>query len=315
MDRKQREGLRVGLGLIFPGQGSQQVGMGAALERAHPEAQRVFEEANDALGFDLRGLCLNGPEDELTLTYNAQAAILTVAIMAQRVLGARMALQPVSLAGHSVGEYAAVVAAGALTLADAVRTVYKRGQFMQEATPVGVGAMAALLGMEPEEVERLCAEEAQGQVVQPANFNTPGQIVISGHAEAVKRVLGRAKGKLLTVSAPFHSALMAPAAQRMGEVLRALPFQDARAPVCANCDNRFLTAAAEFAPSLERQIASPVRWDTGVQAMIAHGVTRFVELGYGKVLSGMMRRIARDVPVTNVEDEASLAATVEALSA
>jgi [acyl-carrier-protein] S-malonyltransferase len=305
----------VGIGLIFPGQGSQQVGMGAALAAAFPEAQAVFEEANAALGFDLRRLCLEGPEDALTLTYNAQAAILTVATMAHRALGARTALRPLSLAGHSVGEYAAIVAAGALDFAAAVRTVYKRGQFMQEATPLGVGAMAAILGMEPAAIEALCKEEAQGQVVQPANFNTPGQIVISGHAEAVKRVLGRAKGKLLTVSAPFHSALMAPAAERMGAVLGALRFRDAAAPVCANYDNRFLSAAGEFPASLKAQIASPVRWDTGIQQMAAQGVTRFVELGHGKVLSGMMRRIAREVPVSNVEDEASLAATVAALAA
>lgn len=305
----------MGIGLIFPGQGSQQVGMGAALDAAFPEARVVFEEANAELGLDLRRLCVEGPEDELTLTYNAQAAILTVATMAHRVLSARVAVTPASLAGHSVGEYAAVVAAGALPFADAVRTVYKRGQFMQEATPVGVGAMAAILGMEADAIEQLCAEEAQGQVVQPANFNTPGQIVISGHAEAVKRVLARAKGRLLTVSAPFHSALMAPAAERMGEVLRALPFGDAAAPVCANYDNRFITAAAEFPASLENQIAAPVRWDTGVQAMIARGVERFVELGHGKVLSGMMRRIAKDVPVTPVEDEDSLQATVAALGA
>jgi [acyl-carrier-protein] S-malonyltransferase len=303
----------VGIGLIFPGQGSQQVGMGASLDSAFPEARAVFEEANEALGIDLRKLCLEGPEDELRLTYHAQAAILTVATMAHRVLAARTALAPVSLAGHSVGEYAAIVAAGALPFADAVRTVYKRGQFMQEATPVGVGAMAAILGMEPDAVEALCREEAQGQVVQPANFNTPGQIVISGHAEAVKRVLGRAKGKLLAVSAPFHSALMAPAAERMGEVLAALAFHDAAAPICANCDNRLITAAAEFPGSLERQIASPVRWDTGILRMVDGGVTRFVELGHGTVLSGMMRRITRDVPTSNVEDEASLQATLEAL--
>ncbi len=287
--------------------------MGADLERAFPEARDVFAEANEALGFDLRKLCLEGPEDELTLTFNAQAAILTVGTMAHRALMARGAPAPVGLAGHSVGEYAAVVAAGALPFADAVRTVYKRGQFMQEATPVGVGAMAAILGMEPQEIEQLCSEEAQGQVVQPANFNTPGQIVISGHAEAVQRVLGRAKGKLLVVSAPFHSALMAPAAERMGEVLRALAFSDAAAPVVANYDNAFVTAAADFPPSLQRQIAAPVRWDSGARSMIGHGVTTFVELGHGKVLSGMMRRIAKEVPVTNVADEASLQDTVAAL--
>lgn len=305
----------MGIALIFPGQGSQQVGMGGALAAAFPEAQAVFDEANDALGFDLRRMCLEGPEDALTLTFNAQAAIVTVATMAHRVLSSRVALAPVSVAGHSVGEYAAIVAAGGLPFADAVRAVYRRGQFMQEATPVGVGAMAAILGMEPEPLEALCREEAQGQVVQPANFNTPGQIVISGNAEAVQRVLARAKGKLLAVSAPFHSALMAPAAERMAEVLATLPFQDASVPVCANYDNRMVTTAAEFPESLRQQIAAPVHWDAGIHKMIAGGADRFVELGHGKVLSGMMRRIAKDVPVTNVEDDASLQATLAALGA
>jgi [acyl-carrier-protein] S-malonyltransferase len=300
--------------LIFPGQGSQQVGMGASLAQADALGRQLFEEANDALGFDLRKVCLEGPEEELTYTYNAQAAILTVATIAHRLLAARVALAPLCLAGHSVGEYAALVAAGALGFADSVRTVYKRGQFMQAATPLGVGAMAAILGMEPEPLEALCREEAKGQVVQPANFNTPGQIVISGHAEAVQRVLARAKGRLLSVSAPFHSSLMAPAAEQMRPVLQALTFRDASAPVVANVDNRFLTAAAEFPPALERQIASPVRWDTGVRAMVARGVTRFVELGHGKVLSGMLKRIDRSAAALNVQDEASLAETAAALS-
>ena len=294
------------LGLIFPGQGSQQVGMGGDFAAHHAEARQLFEEANDALGFDLKKLCLEGPEDELTLTFNAQAAILTVATMAHRLLGTRVALAPHSVAGHSVGEYSAVVAAGALDFADAVRTVYQRGKFMQEATPVGVGAMAALLGATPEEVETLCAEEAQGQVVQAANFNTPGQIVISGHAEAVQRVVARTKGKMLTVSAPFHSALMEPAAEQMAKVLQALTFRNAGVPVVANFDNAFLTDAGAFPRSLERQIASPVRWDTGIQAMIGQGVAQFVELGHGKVLSGMMRRIDKSAQVINVMDDESL---------
>lgn len=303
----------MGIGLIFPGQGSQQVGMGADLARAFPEAKRTFEEANEALGFDLAKLCLEGPEDELTLTYNGQAAILTVATMAHRVLAARVPLEPLCLAGHSVGEYSAIVAAGGLELAEAVRTVYQRGQFMQDATPVGVGAMAAILGAEPAQVERICQEEAQGQVVQPANFNTPGQLVISGHTEAVERVLGRLKGKRLAVSAPFHSPLMQPAADKMRQVLDGLSFRDTRWPVVANCDLRFLTGAAEFPASLERQIVAPVRWAESVQAMIGHGVTRFVELGHGKVLAGMMKRIDRGMPVANVQDEASLNDTVAAL--
>lgn len=288
--------------------------MGASFLEGTTVAGAVFEEANDALGIDLKALCLEGPEEELTLTFNAQAAILTVATIAHRLLLGRAAVTPLSLAGHSVGEYSALVAAGVLPFADAVRTVYQRGRFMQEATPVGVGAMAALLGMEPEAVEALCREEAQDEVVSPANFNTPGQIVISGHDAAVKRVLARAKGKLLVVSAPFHSALMAPAAEKMAAVLGGLGFSNAEAPVVANYDNAFLTQAADFAPSLVNQIASPVRWDTGIQAMIAGGVTQFVELGHGKVLSGMMRRIDKSARVYNVGDLESLEAAAVALA-
>ncbi|MCH8077114.1 MAG: ACP S-malonyltransferase [SAR324 cluster bacterium] len=303
----------MGIGLIFPGQGSQQVGMGASFLAGSDVAAGMFEAVNDALGFDLKALCLEGPEEELTLTYNAQAAILTVSAIAYRLLGSRMALQPLFLAGHSVGEYTALVASGVLSLADGVQTVYQRGRFMQEATPVGVGAMAAILGLDAAAVETLCREEAQGEVVAPANFNTPTQIVISGHDGAVKRVLARAKGKLLTVSAPFHSALMAPAARKMTAVLDDLSFMDARTPVVTNYDNSILTRGEDFKPSLIHQIDAPVRWDTGIQAMVDHGVTRFVELGHGKVLNGLMRRIDKTLPVSNVEDMESLQSTIEVL--
>ena len=303
----------MGIALVFPGQCSQQLGMGTAFAAAYPEARQVFEEANAALGFDLKKLCMDGPEDQLTLTYNTQAAILTVSTLCHRVLTGRAALQPVSLAGHSLGEYSALVAAGALSFADAVKAVYQRGKFMQEATPVGVGAMAAILGADPEELERICREEAQGQVVSPANFNAPGQIAISGHAEAVKRVLARCKGKLLTVSAPFHCALMAPAAERMRQVLSGVRFADARTPVVANVNNAFLTRAADFPPSLVQQITAPVRWDTGVKAMIAQGATRFIEVGHGRVLAGLMKRIDKTAPISNVQDEESLKATLAEL--
>lgn len=305
----------MGIGLIFPGQGSQQVGMGADFVASHAEARELFEEANDVLGYDLKRLCLKGPEEELTLTYNAQPAILTVSVIAHRILGARAEPAPLSVAGHSLGEYSALVAVGALGFSDAVSAVHLRGKFMQEATPVGVGAMAAMLGAEAQELEKLCQEEAQGQVVAPANFNTPGQIVISGDAEAVKRVLARGKGKLLPVSAPFHSALMAPAAERMAAVLAETIFSDASAPVMANASNEFLTRAADFPPSLVSQITSPVRWGTGIQAMVNGGVDKFVEVGHGKILAGMNRRIDKSVETQNVQDEASLGAALEAFFA
>ena len=302
----------MGIGLIFPGQGSQQVGMGADFVARHALARELFDQANEALGYDLRKLCLEGPEDELTLTFNAQPAILTVSVIAFRLLAERVAVQPLSVAGHSLGEYSALVAVGALSFADAVAAVHQRGRFMQQATPPGVGAMAAILGMDAAELERICAEEARGQVVSPANFNAPGQIVISGHAEAVKRVLARGKGRLLQVSAPFHCALLAPAAEAMRGVLADIAFADASAPVVANASNDFLTQAADFPPSLVAQVTAPVRWDTGVKAMIAAGVDRVVEVGHGNVLAGLMKRIDRAVPARNVSDDASLAATVEA---
>jgi [acyl-carrier-protein] S-malonyltransferase len=289
--------------------------MGKVFNESQGVARALFEEANDALGFDLRRICLEGPEDELTLTFNAQPAILTVSVIAHRLLGERTELAPLSLAGHSLGEYSALVAAGAMAFADAVRTVHERGKVMQEATPVGVGAMAAILGMEAGELEKLCEEEAQGQEVAPANFNSPGQIVISGNAEAVRRVLARAKGRELPVSAPFHSALMAPAAERMRDVLDAVSFSDGSAPVVANVDNACLTKAGDFPSSLVKQITAPVRWDTGIQAMLKGGVTRFVEVGHGKILAGMNKRIDRSAVTLNVQDEASLQETLAALAA
>ena len=296
----------MGYGFLFPGQGSQQPGMGKDFIEKHALARELFEEANAALGFDLKRLCLEGPEDRLALTYHAQPAILTVSTIAWRLLAERAAVKPLSLAGHSLGEYSALVAAGALPFAEAVRAVHLRGKAMQDATPVGQGAMAAILGMDGAELERICAEEAQGQVVVPANYNCAGQIAISGHAEAVHRVLARAKGRLLAVSAPFHSPLMAPAAEAMRPVLAKLPFADASAPVVANASNRFLSRAAEFPPSLLEQITSPVRWDTGVQAMVKGGVTTVIELGHGKVLSGLMKRIDKSVAAVNVQDDESL---------
>lgn len=313
MNNFTRMSNRVTIGLIFPGQGSQQIGMGKDFVDNHAIARETFEEAADALGFDLWKICSEGPEEDLTLTFNAQAAILTVSTIAYRILAQRVELKPLSVAGHSLGEYSAIVAAGAVPFADAVKTVYQRGKFMQTATPVGVGAMAAIMGMEPDDLENLCQEEAKGEVVAPANFNSPGQIVISGHDEAVKRVLAKAKGKLLVVSAPFHSALMAPAAEKMAEVLAEVPFVQASTSVVANASNDFLTNASDFPPSLVAQITSPVRWSTGVEKMITGGVTRFIELGHGKILAGLNRRINKETTTLNVNDEATLTATISQL--
>lgn len=304
----------MGYGFIFPGQGSQQPGMGRDFLERHALARELFDEANTTLGFDLERLCREGPEEQLALTYHAQPAILTVSTIAHRLLAERVELRPLAVAGHSLGEYSALVATGALPFAEAVRAVHRRGKFMQEATPVGQGAMAAILGMDREAVAALCRAEAGGEVVVPANFNAPGQIVISGHADAVQRVLGKAKGKLLAVSAPFHSPLMAPAAEAMGPVLEGLPFADAAAPVVANATNRLLRRADEFPPSLLEQITTPVRWDTGIAVMAGAGVTQVIELGHGRVLSGLMKRIDKSVAAANVQDDESLGRVAEALS-
>jgi [acyl-carrier-protein] S-malonyltransferase len=299
-----------GYGYLFPGQGSQQPGMGKDFLDKHALARELFDEANTALGFDLKALCLEGPEDQLALTYHAQPAILTVSTIAYRLFAERAPATPLSVAGHSLGEYSALVAARAVPFAKAVHAVHLRGKAMQEATPVGVGAMAAILGADAAELEAICQEESKGQIVVPANYNCTGQIVISGHAEAVDRVLARTKGKRLTVSAPFHSPLMAPAAEAMRPVIEALAWSDAVAPVCANASNRFLSKPAEFPPSLLEQITAPVRWDSGVQAMIAGGVTGVIEFGHGKVLGGLMKRIDKSVPAINVQDDESLSATL-----
>ena len=283
------------LAFVFPGQGSQKPGMGAAF-LDHPIGVDLFHRANERLGFDLKKLCLEGPTETLTLTQFAQPAILTVSSIAYQIFAAQTGIKPLFVAGHSLGEYSALVAAGVLAFEDAVEAVYYRGLAMQEAVPVGVGAMAAVLGMEAPELEALCAEESKGQFVAPANYNCQGQIVISGDTEAVKRVLGRAKGKLLEVSAPFHSPLMAPAAAKLAQKLKTLTFHDASDPVMTNAENRALTQAADFLPSLVLQVTAPVRWETGVQKMIAQGVKGLVEFGEGKVLAGMAKRIDKTVP-------------------
>lgn len=299
---------------LFPGQGSQYAGMGKDLAAAFSVARQTFEEADDALGFKLSELCFSGPEDELKLTFNTQPAILTASIAVLRVLRAEAGLVADYLAGHSLGEYSALVCGGALSLADAVRTVRARGTFMQEAVPVGVGAMAAMLSIEADELAAICAEAAQGEVVAPANFNSPGQIVIAGHASAVNRAIEIAKGKgyrksmLLPVSAPFHCSLMQPAADRLASVLDDVAVQQLSVPVITNVEALANQDAARVRGLLVAQVCAPVRWEQSMQEMLRLGVSRYVEIGPGKVLSGLMKRISKDVSTVSVEDTATLQA-------
>lgn len=302
------------IALVFPGQGSQAVGMGRELGEASPR----WEAASAALGFDLRRLCFEGPEVDLTLTANTQPAILTASIVALDALVAA-GVSCDFVAGHSLGEYSALVAAGALEFADAVRTVRARGQFMQEAVPPGEGAMAAVLGLDRALVTQACEQAKDAGVVQVANLNAPGQTVIAGAAAAVKRAVELAKAKgakralPLPVSAPFHSALMAPAAARLEAVLRTVRIRDLRVPLVANVDADLLTDGARVVDTLVRQVTAPVRWEEVVTRLVKEGTGTFVEVGPGKVLSGLIRRIAPEVRVLNVEDRSSLHATVEAL--
>lgn len=296
------------IAFIFPGQGSQHAGMGRDLFENFAVARHIFEEADDALGMKLSTLCFEGPDEELKLTANTQPAILTVSIAALRVLQTETGLEPLFAAGHSLGEYSALVAAGALTFADAVRTVRARGTFMQEAVPVGVGSMAAMLSVPADELSAICAEAAEGEVVSPANFNAPGQIVIAGHATAVSRAIEIAKGRgyrkamLLPVSAPFHCPLMKPAADRLAQVLAQIPVSPLDFPVVTNVDARPNSDHARVVPLLVQQVCSPVLWEQSVSGMIGGGVTRFVEIGPGAVLSGLVKRISKDVPTSSVSD-------------
>lgn len=299
---------------IFPGQGSQYPGMGKDLADNFAVARQIFEEADDALGSSLSRLCFEGPEEQLKLTANTQPAILTVSVAALRVLQAETGLTADYLAGHSLGEYSALVAAGALQFADAVRTVRARGTFMQEAVPVGVGAMAAMLSIEPDVLAAICAEAAQGEEVSPANFNSPGQIVIAGHTGAVNRAIEIAKAKgfrkamLLPVSAPFHSSLMVPAGERLAGVLEPVVVGDFSAPVVTNVEAKPNDDKGRVKELLVRQVSAPVLWDASVREMVALGVAEFVEIGPGKVLSGLVKRIDKESATKNVEDAAGMKA-------
>jgi [acyl-carrier-protein] S-malonyltransferase len=301
------------IAFVFPGQGSQRVGMGRALAEASPECRAVFDEADAALGEPLSRLCFEGPDDRLVLTENTQPAILTVSVAAARLLRAR-GIEPAFVAGHSLGEYSAHVAAGTLDFADAVRLVRNRGRYMQEAVPVGTGAMAAILGLDEAAVLKACAEAAQGEVVSPANLNGGGQIVIAGGTAAVARAGERAKALgakrviPLKVSAPFHCALMKPAGDRLQPDLRAVRSRDPRVPVVANVDARPRTTAASAIEALIAQVASPVRWEDTVTFLASAGVTTCVEVGPGTVLSGLVRKIRRDVEVFNVQTPEDLGA-------
>jgi [acyl-carrier-protein] S-malonyltransferase len=303
---------------LFPGQGSQAVGMGKGFYDTVPGAKAVFEEANDALGLDLARLVFDGPETELALTANTQPAVLTASVAAAAACAER-GLLPSFAAGHSLGEYTALVVAGALRFADAVRIVRKRGEFMQEAVPVGTGAMAAIMGLELPVVEQVCADAAQGDVVEVANVNSSMQIVIAGHRAAVERGVALAKERggrmsvLLPVSAPFHCSLMTPAGARLASELDAVQVDDPKLPVVRNVDAGVTRTAADVRPFLLRQVASPVRWTDGVQRLAAEGATTFVEVGPGRVLTGLLRRIITDARGHSVEDPAGLDKTLAAV--
>lgn len=299
---------------IFPGQGSQYAGMGRDLSENFRIAADTFAEADDALGVRLSALCYNGPEDELKLTTNTQPAILASSIAALRVITSETGLTADYLAGHSLGEFSALVASGAIAFADALRTVRARGKFMQEAVPVGVGAMAAILSVEADILADICREAAQGEVVAPANFNSPGQIVIAGHATAVNRAIDIAKARgfrkamLLPVSAPFHSALMIPAGERLREVLATVNLAAMATPVVTNVEAAPNEDSSRIRELLVAQVSAPVRWDESVREMVRLGVTSFVEIGPGKVLCGLVKRIDKEVATFNFEDSAGLAA-------
>ena len=284
--------------------------MGRELGEKFPCAQRVFDEADRALGFPLSILCFEGPSEQLQLTANTQPAILTVSVAAAEVLQEK-GIRADFVAGHSLGEYSALVAAGALRLSDAVRVVRKRGEYMQQAVPLGKGAMAALLGLDPAAVAEICREASQGEVVSAANLNSPAQTVIAGSRAAVERAVELAKARgakraiMLNVSAPFHCALMGPAGERLARDLNALEIRDAEIPLVNNVEARVVRSAAEIRDGLRRQVTAPVLWEQSVRALRAEGVVAFIEVGPGKVLSGLLRQIDRDLSSMNVEDFSS----------
>ena len=308
------------IAFVFPGQGAQRIGMGRSLAEAFPICRDTFAEADAALGEALSELCFEGPDERLMLTENTQPAILAMSTAVARLAVSR-GLRPHFAAGHSLGEYSAHVAAGTLSFADALRTVKRRGRYMQEAVPVGEGAMAAILGLDADRVAQACADAANGQVVSPANLNAPGQIVIAGHTAAVARAsvrakeLGAKRAIGLAVSAPFHCALMKPAEERLAPELRELAARNPSYPVAANVDAQLKRTAADAVDALIRQVSSPVRWEDVVRRLVSEGANIFLELGPGSVLAGLIKKIDRSVAVFSVEDESGLEAAIEGIAA
>jgi [acyl-carrier-protein] S-malonyltransferase len=304
---------------LFPGQGSQSVGMGKELAAMYPVARETFDEADAALGYKLSHLCFEGPEDQLKLTEITQPAILTISVAAWRVLQSQ-GIVPSYVAGHSLGEYSAHVAAGTLAFTDAVRTVRNRGKYMQEAVPVGVGAMAAVLVLAADKLQLVCEEAAQGEICCAANLNSPDQTVISGSKAAVERAAELAKKQgakraiMLPVSAPFHCALMQPAQDRLAADLAALTFHNPEIPVMGNVDASLVTTGEQARDALIRQVTGAVQWHKSMRGLVGLGVQNFVEVGPGKVLCGLMKQIDKSRSCFNVEDEASLQKTVSHLS-
>jgi [acyl-carrier-protein] S-malonyltransferase len=306
------------IAFIFPGQGSQYAGMAKEFIENFKESKEVFEIAGEVLGYDLAELCLNGPAEKLNLTENTQPALLAASIAILRPLEQR-GLTAIAAAGHSLGEYTAITAAGGFELKDALALVQKRGKYMQEAVPAGTGLMAAVLGMDRQDVEKTCLEAAKNGIVAPANYNSPGQIVIAGEKQAVEKAMELAKARgakkviPLAVSVPSHCAMMKQAGEKLAHELKTVTINDLRIPIVNNADAKFLRTAAELRPSLIKQISAPLYWEDSIRNMVADGYDTFIEIGPGKVLSGLVKRIAKDAKVLNVEDQKSMNETLSAV--